>query len=172
MFESAGTIQLSNVNGARVRGFQLFVGGSFRTPGDYLNKANGMGDLEVMTEAAPVELGNVVWRDANSNGLQDPGEPGIAGVTVSLFRPGVGADCVAGNADDAQARCQSGDGCEGRVLLPHRCWGRWVADRFGGLAKRCGVRHDPVRHIHPQARQCARLYGGPAIGWAAANRGR
>ena len=95
-------MQLSNVNGARVRGFQLYVGGSFRTSGDYLNKANGMGDLEVMTEAAPVELGNVVWRDANNNGLQDPGEPGIAGVTVSLFRPGIGADCVASNADDAQ----------------------------------------------------------------------
>jgi hypothetical protein len=30
-------------------------------------------------------IGDRVWRDANSNGLQDPGEPGAAGVTVSLY---------------------------------------------------------------------------------------
>jgi uncharacterized repeat protein (TIGR01451 family) len=29
-----------------------------------------------------------VWFDANDNGLQDPGEPGIAGVTVNLLNPG------------------------------------------------------------------------------------
>ena len=30
-------------------------------------------------------LGNFVWVDSNGNGTQDPGEPGVAGVTVSLF---------------------------------------------------------------------------------------
>jgi hypothetical protein len=29
-------------------------------------------------------LGDFVWRDTNGNGLQDPGEPGISGVTVNL----------------------------------------------------------------------------------------
>ncbi|MFM1767855.1 MAG: hypothetical protein RJA22_384 [Verrucomicrobiota bacterium] len=29
-------------------------------------------------------LGDFVWQDANGNGLQDPGEPGIANVTVTL----------------------------------------------------------------------------------------
>ncbi|WP_236790692.1 SdrD B-like domain-containing protein [Amycolatopsis sp. GM8] len=30
------------------------------------------------------ELGDLVWADVNRNGLQDPGEPGVAGVPVSL----------------------------------------------------------------------------------------
>jgi len=34
----------------------------------------------------PVAIGNRVWNDANSNGIQDPGESGIKGVTVELWR--------------------------------------------------------------------------------------
>ena len=33
----------------------------------------------------PASLGDYVWEDKNSNGLQDSGEPGIAGVTVKLL---------------------------------------------------------------------------------------
>jgi hypothetical protein len=35
---------------------------------------------------APASLGNRVWLDANGNGLQDPGEKGLAGVSVELFK--------------------------------------------------------------------------------------
>lgn len=31
-------------------------------------------------------IGNFVWEDKNNNGIQDAGEPGIAGVTVNLFK--------------------------------------------------------------------------------------
>src|SRR5690606_20853963 len=31
-----------------------------------------------------VEVGDRVWNDQNSNGIQDPGEPGIPGVKLSL----------------------------------------------------------------------------------------
>ncbi|MCY7298938.1 MAG: choice-of-anchor E domain-containing protein, partial [Ilumatobacteraceae bacterium] len=31
----------------------------------------------------PVSVGNFVWSDSNGNGIQDGGEPGIAGVTVT-----------------------------------------------------------------------------------------
>jgi len=31
-------------------------------------------------------LGNFVWEDLNGNGVQDPSEPGVFGVTVSLYR--------------------------------------------------------------------------------------
>jgi serine-aspartate repeat-containing protein C/D/E len=48
-------------------------------------------------------LGDKVFSDLNNNGTQDAGEYGIAGVTVSLFRPGFGLDGIAGNADDALA---------------------------------------------------------------------
>src|SRR5204863_5047269 len=30
-------------------------------------------------------IGNRVWQDSNGNGIQDPGEPGLAGVTVQLL---------------------------------------------------------------------------------------
>jgi len=36
-------------------------------------------------QSAPIEIGNRVWLDTNGNGLQDPGEPSIAGVTVHLY---------------------------------------------------------------------------------------
>jgi 5-hydroxyisourate hydrolase-like protein (transthyretin family) len=34
---------------------------------------------------SPISVGNRVWRDTNGNGVQDAGEPGIAGVTVQLW---------------------------------------------------------------------------------------
>jgi len=32
-------------------------------------------------------MGDFVWNDANRNGIQDPGESGIDGVTVELRNP-------------------------------------------------------------------------------------
>jgi SdrD B-like domain len=45
-------------------------------------------------------LGNYVWFDDNSNGLQDANEMPVIGATATLFSP-EGADGIAGNADDA-----------------------------------------------------------------------
>lgn len=36
------------------------------------------------TTPAPVRVGDVVWVDTNKNGVQDPGEPGIPGITLVL----------------------------------------------------------------------------------------
>jgi len=36
-------------------------------------------------EPLGVRVGDTVWEDNNANGIQDPGEPGVAGVTVTLF---------------------------------------------------------------------------------------
>ncbi len=52
-------------------------------------KAAGMGNVQAFCDAAPIEIGNRVWRDTNNNGVQDPGELGIAGVTVRLYKAGV-----------------------------------------------------------------------------------
>jgi SdrD B-like domain len=63
----------------------------YRTPttngatGDTFGKSNGLGDLEVLCDGSPVEIGNRVWNDDNDNGVQDPGERGIAGVPVDLI---------------------------------------------------------------------------------------
>jgi hypothetical protein len=50
-------------------------------------KGNGIGDMELLCDAAPIEIGNRVWFDANKNGIQDAdaAEPPIAGVTVHLY---------------------------------------------------------------------------------------
>lgn len=47
-------------------------------------KAGGLGDLEVLCDGAPVELGNYVWFDLDKDGIQDPGEVPLEGVSVSL----------------------------------------------------------------------------------------
>ena len=49
------------------------------------NKGVGLADLEVMCDMAPAEIGDRVWRDLDGDGLQDPGEQPIAGVTVRLY---------------------------------------------------------------------------------------
>jgi hypothetical protein len=51
-------------------------------------KSNGLGDLELLCDGAPVEIGNRVWKDDNDNGRQDPSESGIPGVPVDLLSAG------------------------------------------------------------------------------------
>ena len=57
-------------------------------------KVSLVSDVDVVCNQAPLEIGNRVWCDgnsgtaaANNNGVQDPGEPGVSGATVTL-------DCV------------------------------------------------------------------------------
>ncbi len=51
-------------------------------------------------------LGDLVWNDANHNGIQDTGETGLAGVAVTLL--GAGADGVFGTKDDITATTTTG----------------------------------------------------------------
>lgn len=60
------------------------------------SKSGSIGDLEVLCNNAPVQIGNRIWNDINANGIQDPGEPGVAGVTVQLKR--VADDYIWGTA--------------------------------------------------------------------------
>lgn len=69
-------------------GYTLYESGNFSgTPptSNYLGKANGLGDVEALTNPPPIEIGNRVWRDSNNNGRQDPGEPVLANVLVGLY---------------------------------------------------------------------------------------
>ncbi len=50
-----------------------------------IGMANSIGDLEALCEAAPIQIGNYVWNDANADGVQDACENPIPGVTVSLY---------------------------------------------------------------------------------------
>jgi SdrD B-like domain len=83
----------ANANGAAAGWFEVFdkcdsSGMSCpagRAATGTFGKANSLGELEAMCDKAPIEIGNRVWLDTNSNGVQDANEGGIGGVTVSLF---------------------------------------------------------------------------------------
>jgi hypothetical protein len=80
-FWTQGLGRVSASDGAHVSGATL-VGSS--TSVDGFGKGIGLGDLELLSDAAPLEIGNRVWNDVNHNGVQDPGEAVLPGVTVTL----------------------------------------------------------------------------------------
>jgi gliding motility-associated-like protein/uncharacterized repeat protein (TIGR01451 family) len=84
-----GIFWMNNSNGTRSRAYRVFDGGG-NTP--TLGKANGLGDLEAICLPAPLEIGNFVWHDQDGDGVQDPGEPGINGVKVFLYKNGTAVD--------------------------------------------------------------------------------
>jgi hypothetical protein len=71
----------SNTNGAHVRTLEMFQ----EDAAGPVAKSGGLGDIEIFCNPAPIEIGNRVWRDLNSDGAQDANESGIAGVTVRLY---------------------------------------------------------------------------------------
>lgn len=74
----------ASVPGAQLGAYAVVDSSPFNSPSEF-GKANGMGDMELLCDAAPIEIGNRVWRDDNGNGLQDPGETSLAGLTVQLW---------------------------------------------------------------------------------------
>jgi hypothetical protein len=56
-----------------------------------LGKSAGIGDLEVFCDQAPLQIGNYVWYDLNNNGIQDPDELPVVGVTVRLYNASTNA---------------------------------------------------------------------------------
>jgi uncharacterized repeat protein (TIGR01451 family) len=59
-------------------------------PNSLFQKGGGLGDVEFICDRTPIEVGNRIWNDVNRNGIQDPGEAPLPGVTVEL-RTGAGA---------------------------------------------------------------------------------
>lgn len=92
-------------------------------PGTFA-KGNGLGDLELLCDATPLEVGNRAWCDDDSNGIQDPGESGVGdGTTVTLVCD-VNGDGF-GGADDLTATTSTSsghylfrDGMEGVAAWP------------------------------------------------------
>ncbi len=76
---------MNNATGATDRAYRVYNGTGGANVPDF-GKANGLGGTTALCSPAPIEIGNRVWRDSNSNGVQDPGENGIAGVTVRLYQ--------------------------------------------------------------------------------------
>ena len=67
-------------------------------------------------------LGDRVWFDSNGNGVQDTGELGAAGLTVSL--KGAGTDGVFGTADDVVLKTTTTD-ANGKYLFDHLTAGQY-----------------------------------------------
>ncbi|NOT61010.1 MAG: DUF11 domain-containing protein, partial [Acidobacteria bacterium] len=61
-------------------------------------KSAGLGDLEILCDAAPIEIGNRLWFDFDRDGVQDPGEGGIPNATVQLVKNGVVVGTTTTNA--------------------------------------------------------------------------
>ncbi len=83
-----GLIWLNNTTGAKTRGYRVYGDNQTTVAGSRFAKSNGMGDLLALCDAAPVEIGNRVWFDVNANGVQDPNETPVNGVTVELVNAG------------------------------------------------------------------------------------
>jgi SdrD B-like domain len=103
---SQGISWFSNTTGANVRDYEMIAGtdpnNGFSSMGNGdVGKANGLGDLEIISCIQPIEIGNRIWYDADGDGIQDATEttPGVpSGTTVTLRSPG--DDGIFGNGDD------------------------------------------------------------------------
>jgi len=62
-------------------------------------KGNGIGDVELLTPSAPIEIGDRVWSDDNKNGIQDINEKGISGVVVKLIKDNLVIDTATTDSD-------------------------------------------------------------------------
>jgi SdrD B-like domain len=77
-----GVHDLDDATGQVVNDYTVY--GGFSIP-PFLGKGAGVGDLAVMAPAAPISIGDYLWQDTNGDGIQEPGEPPLANVTVDLF---------------------------------------------------------------------------------------
>lgn len=92
-----GVRLMNNTSGGADRAYRLYNGNGGSGDPDF-GKTNGLGDIAALCAAAPIEIGNRVWNDLNRNGVQDPNEPSLAGVTVHLY---LGSTLVATAVTDA-----------------------------------------------------------------------
>lgn len=76
---SGGAIRLNNTTGDKVSGFNVYSSTGF-------GKAAGIGDMELTGELAPITIGNRLWDDTDSDGIQDADENGINGVVLELYQ--------------------------------------------------------------------------------------
>ena len=85
-FSSGGLTWYDNNTGGYVQGYEVYGNTEDNgTQPQLFGKANGLGDVALLCEPAPLEIGNYVWNDKDNDGIQDACESGIAGVNVSLF---------------------------------------------------------------------------------------
>ena len=60
-----------------------------------------MGDIEVICQSAPVEVGSRVWRDLNNNGILDANDQPLPNVPIELFNVNLGEVVATVNSDSS-----------------------------------------------------------------------
>ncbi len=81
---SGGLHRYNTTDGTKVDFKELYTS-------DYqlnLGKATGFGDISSLCPPQELEIGNFVWNDLNSNGIQDAGELPLSGITLHLYTEG------------------------------------------------------------------------------------
>ena len=126
-----GARWFDNATGTAVASYGLVP--NSKLPTVSWGKGNGLGDLVALCEPAPIEVGNRVWLDANGNGMQEPGEKPIEGVTVRLYRPGVGPDQTPGTGDDNRALATAVTDAQGEYYFYSDADGDTLIDEIGVL---------------------------------------
>lgn len=84
-WQSGGLVWLDNSDGDHVNGVRLYNGRAAGIDVGTFEKAAGIGDLEANCGVASIQIGNRVWFDADADGIQDPGEDPMAGITIELI---------------------------------------------------------------------------------------
>ena len=117
---------VGDVNSGGIRRFDMATGGLVAGTNGYnvygpsnrgvtFAKGTGLGDIEMLRQSSPIELGNRVWRDTNGNGVQDPGENGISGVTARLFNSSNAAVATAVTNASGEYYFTSGTAADGNL---------------------------------------------------------
>ncbi len=81
---TGGVSWMNNTTGSNTKDYTVQSGSN---TGD-IGKSNGLGDIEILSRIAPIEIGNRIWEDTNGDGIQGADEPGIAGVIIELYDAG------------------------------------------------------------------------------------
>ncbi|MGV6808625.1 MAG: SdrD B-like domain-containing protein [bacterium] len=114
--DSAGIKWMSIVPDNSTQNYQIYK--STWQDGTFY-KANGLGDVDLLVDPAPIEIGNRVWLDSDNDGVQDADEAGMAGVTVEL-RDSTGTTLLASATTDANGRYVFSNDPNGTSTASHR----------------------------------------------------
>jgi hypothetical protein len=80
-WQTQGVQRYSTQTGALLNAYRVVENEDVNTFG----KAAGLGDIEPLCNPAPLEIGNRIWDDTDTDGIQDANETGINGITVQLY---------------------------------------------------------------------------------------
>ncbi len=97
-----GILWHSPVTGARTDQFRIIDTGPAES------KGNGLGDVDMVCSSAPIQIGNVVWNDADFDGTQDACEQGLNGVVVKLYKMDAGTTTLIATTSTATVNGKAG----------------------------------------------------------------